>query len=117
MLRTRLALARYRRRGQPVPNALRYFYLLDASLKAGRAYRPDSYPGTLTLFRAEQPRLPDGWEPDDRLGWGPHARDGVEIVEIPGHHGAHIREPHVQVLARKLNEAIGRWLATAVGAG
>jgi thioesterase domain-containing protein len=88
------------------PHEVRYFQLLDAFIRATRQYTVRPYAGTLTLFRTEE-RLPEElFAPDPMMGWGHLAEGGISIVDIPGHHGAHIKEPFVGILAAKLRVAL-----------
>ena len=36
------------------------------------------------------------------MGWGGLAAGGLDIYEVPGRFGAIIKEPHVQVMAERL---------------
>jgi amino acid adenylation domain-containing protein len=61
------------------------------------------YPGRITLFRPiEAPvSVPT---PHDR-GWGPLAAE-VEVHPVPGQHHSMVKEPHVESLARRLEECL-----------
>ena len=39
---------------------------------------------------------------DSTLGWGQYASTPVEVSDIPGDHLSILKQPHVQVLAKKL---------------
>ena len=69
-------------------------------------YVPPEYPVDVVLFRAaeEMEGMPSGFDP--RLGWEKYAKGGVRIFEVPGDHGSHLQEPHVQTVALKLNELL-----------
>lgn len=77
-----------------------------SALKAKKTYVPRPYGGKLTLFRAS--RQPSWFLPDPQLGWGRLAAGGLEIHEVPGHHGALTHEPRVAVLAVTLEECLAR---------
>jgi len=62
-----------------------------------------SFPGRLHLFRAQE--QPFGCVPEPTLGWGPYAEDLV-IVEVPGYHERMLQEPHVDAVARRLEELL-----------
>jgi thioesterase domain-containing protein len=66
-------------------------------------YSVRPYPGRVTLFRpSDAPfAVPT---PRDR-GWGKLAA-AVDVHFVPGQHHSMVKEPHVQVLARKLNECL-----------
>lgn len=81
-----------------LPKAIRN--VQHSGRKAAKNYQPKPYPGRIILFRATQQPL--GIYPDPNLGWGELALGGLEIHDIPGYHGAIIREPRVRVLAEKL---------------
>jgi thioesterase domain-containing protein len=68
--------------------------------QANRKYEPKPYAGKLTLFRAVE--QPYDIHPDRSNGWEPLAAGGLEIFDIPGHHGAIMREPRVRVLVETL---------------
>jgi hypothetical protein len=70
-----------------------------------REYRPQVYPGRLTLFLADE--QPMGYY-DPQLGWGGLAAGGLEIQTVPGDHESIVKEPHVQVLATKLRACLCR---------
>lgn len=63
-------------------------------------YRPQSYPGRAILYRARE----SPWSGD--LGWGKVITGQLDVQEVPGSHDTFIREPHVRVLARRLNAAL-----------
>jgi thioesterase domain-containing protein len=49
------------------------------------------------------------WRVRDKFhGWGPWTRGGVEMLHVPGRHFTFLREPHVQTVARMLNECLRR---------
>ena len=68
-----------------------------ANLRAAHIYQPQPYPGTVTLYRAEQQPL--GINPDPTLGWGTVGIENLVIHEVPGHHGSILFEPRVEKMA------------------
>jgi hypothetical protein len=62
-----------------------------------RTYRPEPYPGPITLFRAEQRAMP---APAD-LGWAYLAGGGLEIRQLPGDHAGVIRGAGAERLAEE----------------
>jgi amino acid adenylation domain-containing protein len=84
------------------PVELRFLYLQEVCFRARRRYRPGRFAGKILLFRAERQPLGDLFEPDPYLGWGGLAAEGITVHDVPGHHGLHIREPNVRVLAETL---------------
>jgi thioesterase domain-containing protein len=65
-----------------------------------RAYRPGVYAGRITLLRAAE--QPPGASPEPDMGWGRHARGGVEVRGVPGDHLSMLQEPHVDRLAEEV---------------
>jgi amino acid adenylation domain-containing protein len=81
-----------------------YKVISDNHKEAFRNYLPNIYPGRVTLFRS---MLRDSkYYNDPQLGWGELATAGVEIHEIPGDHETMISEPHVLILAEKLQASL-----------
>ena len=65
-----------------------------------RAYRPQPYPGRLTLFKAGD-RASDPAD-GQAMGWDQWAMGGVAIQTVPGSHQNMIFTPHVETLAERL---------------
>lgn len=65
-----------------------------------RDYEPRQYPGRVTLFKAADQSVLLGLDPE--LGWGPVAKGGVEVYEVPGDHMTILDRPRVAHLAEKL---------------
>ena len=86
----------------PLPMAIKR--VQESGNRAADIYVPQPYQGKVTLFRATQ--QPKGIYPDPTLGWEKLALGGLEIHDVPGHHGAIVREPRVRLLAKKLNECL-----------
>jgi thioesterase domain-containing protein len=75
----------------------------EANRCAAGAYLPRPFAGMITLFRAEGPSDVVGVElTEPTMGWGSLAESGLKVHSIPGTHDAIFREPHVRVLAEKL---------------
>lgn len=81
----------------------RYIQIENRIRSANRRYRPQKYPGKITLFRASNQPL--GIIPDPTLGWEGIPAE-LEIHEVPGHHGSIVAEPYVGTLAKSLTECI-----------
>jgi len=95
----------YLRAGRRVPPCLRMQYFLDVSLKAGRAYVPQVYPGRVLFFRAEQ-------SPDNlQVEWHKLVAGAWESHVIPGDHSALFQEPHGRILAEYLASALHKELS------
>ena len=71
---------------------------------ATKRYVPLPYKGRITLFRASKQGA--HIQPDPHLGWTRIAEGGLEVYEVPGHHGAIIYEPRVGVLAQRLAQCL-----------
>ncbi len=90
-------------RGRSIPKFLHR--AKDVNWFAALRYEAQPYLGRVTLFRAATPEsFVDILDTD--LGWGPLARGGVEIHEIPGTHRKMMREPNVRILAREVGKAL-----------
>jgi thioesterase domain-containing protein len=77
-----------------------YSRFLNAHYRAVRKYSPRPCDLRVTLFRARAQWLLRHTAED--LGWGAVAQCGVEVFEIPGHHGNLFEEPSVASLAERL---------------
>jgi thioesterase domain-containing protein len=88
----------------PLPPTLRK--VENMSRKASNRYVPKAYPGRITLFRAT--KQPAAFNADRELGWSRFAEGGVEVYDVPGHHGAIVYEPRIGILARQLAECLER---------
>jgi len=67
-----------------------------------RRYTPQKYPGRITLYRARAQRLIPSCED---MEWSSVA-ECVGIQSIPGHHMSILKEPHVRMLAEKINREL-----------
>jgi thioesterase domain-containing protein len=76
----------------------RLLQVFQANVRADSRYRPQRYPGEVTLFKTAHQ--------DSTWGWGDIAANGVELHQIPGHHMNVLRPPQVQVLAEKLSACL-----------
>jgi amino acid adenylation domain-containing protein len=70
----------------------------EVNYTALRSYVPDVYEGKVTFFCADEEVCPE----ENLTGWQRLARGGVDVVNVPGDHQTMIKEPHVGVLAEKL---------------
>ena len=89
--------------GVTLPGSMRR--VRDINLMAGARYVVRPYAGAITLFRAlygDTSLLPED------LGWSAYARQGVDIVKLPGDHGQVLAEPNVSHLARALTACMNR---------
>ncbi len=83
---------------QPLPKVLRK--IEGETREATKRYVPRPYPSRITLFRASKQGA--HIQPDPELGWTRIAEGGLEVYEVPGHHGAIVYEPRVSALAQQL---------------
>jgi aspartate racemase len=90
----------------PMPYALHYSLIVEANRKLASDYALQVYPGQVTLFRTTDQAVK--YDQFSDLGWSALALGGVEIQEVPGNHLDILKEPHVQVLAKKLKACIDR---------
>jgi amino acid adenylation domain-containing protein len=75
-----------------------------ARVAAIQNYAPARYPGKIWLFRAlDVPQLPGT---DETLGWKDIVDGGVEVVFVDGDHESMFRDPHVDILSRRLRQAL-----------
>jgi acyl transferase domain-containing protein/thioesterase domain-containing protein/acyl carrier protein len=85
-----------------IPRAIRDVQV--GVMQAARTYRLRPYDGDVTLFRATS--QPPGIHPDRSNGWMTLVTGQLVIHDVPGYHGAIIREPRVKVLADLLNQCL-----------
>jgi hypothetical protein len=90
-----------RARGRSIPKFLHR--AKDVNWFAALRYEAQRYPGRITLFRATTPLSFIDMPTDRELGWGPLAKAGVEVHEIPGTHREIMREPNVSMVAREVS--------------
>ena len=78
-------------------------FLHDTNVRASRNYRPKVFEGRTVLFCAE---LYAWAHPDVHESWNELVKGGVEMRRVPGQHFNLIEEPHVQGLAKELQECL-----------
>ena len=96
----RFLIRTFLRLGKLVPAKLRTFYITDTYDHAVPMYHPRTYPGRITVFKAER-----AWGPTD-LGWRDLAGGGIDSEIVPGDHYTMIQEPQIEQLSRKLARAL-----------
>jgi amino acid adenylation domain-containing protein len=72
--------------------------------RAVRAYRPRSYPGAITLFRAMDRSVTGTYS--RTLGWGRLAQGGVRVIDVPGTHSTVLRPGSEPPMAAKLRDCL-----------
>ncbi|QRX95959.1 MULTISPECIES: thioesterase domain-containing protein [Streptomyces] len=95
----------------------RLFRMFQAHWRAILSYQPGSGDEDLALLRATA-ELPEILRPmhraaqslheDPTHGWGALTTGHVEVVDVPGDHLVLLEGPHVNVVARRVAEAIER---------
>src|SRR6266567_2944670 len=91
---------------RPLPYQLRFVYLQEVCFAARRRYQLRPFTGKIDLFRVEHQPSVDLFEQDPFLGWNGMALGGIEVHDLPGHHGQHLREPNVKVLGQKMLQCL-----------
>jgi non-ribosomal peptide synthetase component F/thioesterase domain-containing protein len=81
-------------------NPRRFRTISDANAFAASIYTPGVFPGRLILFRT---RMAGAYLTldDPAMGWGSLASE-IQVHEVPGDHDDMTAEPHVRILAQKL---------------
>jgi thioesterase domain-containing protein/acyl carrier protein len=74
--------------------------------RAAAQYVPPVWPGSLILFRVEEPHI-DGFDYPE-MGWQGMAQGGIAIYDLPGSHLFMLSEPSVGLVAQRLLGAIER---------
>jgi amino acid adenylation domain-containing protein len=110
--RARLPLLRmWLDRGRLPPRLLGRLPVIATYLLAASEYAPRrQLDGELMLFRAMRGTDVDApfidFFTDPAFGWAARATRGVRVIDVPGGHNSMLQEPHVSVLAARLQEAI-----------
>jgi amino acid adenylation domain-containing protein len=78
-------------------------HVYNTNMRALDLYRPRPYAGRVTLFNAEE--TDPAMLRDPLYAW-PGLAAEIEVHTVPGKHDTMLMEPHVAVLARKLEEAL-----------
>lgn len=105
----------YLKLGRSLPHHLCKELVAEANMQATREYRPQVYPGRVTLMRASEPAsftkpyLPTSEDWHNRKP--NHSLDeltsgGLSIHDVPGDHYSIFQEPNVQTLAQKLKACL-----------
>jgi len=69
-------------------------------------YAPPVWPGSLALFRVEEPRVEGFNYPE--MGWAGLAQGGIVAYDIPGSHATMLSEPAVGFIAERLLDLLKR---------
>ena len=85
--------------------ARRLLAVYQANLRAFAAYRPQPYPGPLTLFRPE-----DAQAERSVNGWDTVLTGAIDLQPVAGDHYTMLAPPRVRLLAQRLRACIDRGL-------
>ncbi|MCP4699232.1 MAG: polyketide synthase, partial [Gammaproteobacteria bacterium] len=77
-----------------------FLHLFKVNSRAMQAYRPQIYPGKIVFFRAREKDAYNAKSPE--RAWLDLAREGLEMIDVPGNHISMNEPPHVLVLAERL---------------
>ncbi|MEG4457204.1 beta-ketoacyl synthase N-terminal-like domain-containing protein [Microcoleus sp. N9_A1] len=83
-----------------LPQIRQFLDLFKAHAQAMKNYIPQTYPGRIIFFRANEQNEVNPKNPE--LPWIEVATVGVEVREVPGNHITMNYPPHVQVMAEQL---------------
>lgn len=101
-------LAAYEVAGRPIPDSLWELKFIQANQIAADHYEIAPYPGSITVFHAEDEVFDAEAFKQSGLGWNELAAGGIDVVGVPGGHLSMLAEPHVEVLAAELRKAMER---------
>ena len=84
---------------QPIDNVLE-----DTMFRAVNGYRPDTYPGPVTVFQCKD--RPADIYFNSAESWRSVVAGELRVYEIPGNHRSMFLEPNVTILARLLEDCL-----------
>jgi amino acid adenylation domain-containing protein len=93
----------HRRLGRPLPPWMRY--PADILIYCFYRYRPRPYAGRVLFFLSAD--WPKGPFRDALLGWEGYLTGPLEVCEVSGDHRQIFQEPHVLIMAEKLDRSLG----------
>ena len=80
---------------KPRPEDLRQWLMVYCNFNCLHTYETRPYSGKITLFRSSYSNIKDRF-----YGWQDIAKGGVQIINIPAHHGSFVESPD---LGKELN--------------
>ncbi|HLO03360.1 MAG TPA: thioesterase domain-containing protein, partial [Symbiobacteriaceae bacterium] len=86
------------------PRMGQLYQVYCAHVEAMEEYTPGPYSGSAVLFQASG--TAGVAATGDSLGWGSYVAGGVQAIPVPGDHYSMMSDPHIQVLAQRLNEQL-----------
>ncbi len=91
-----------------LPENDQHLDIMDANTQALDEYTFQVYQGTMTLLRTEDRYREEvvGIEYDPQFGWGDLIARRIDVHYVPGSHRSLLHEPHIQVLAEKLQACL-----------
>ena len=91
--------------GVGIDQARRLLHIYKNNVRAIRSYAPQVNPCRITLFRSSE-HLTETRNP--ATGWTSLTVQEMEIYDVPGNHFSMNREPHVRILAERLQNCINQ---------
>lgn len=83
----------------------RLMRVYDADSRATVSYRPQTYPGRIVYIQSEEAT------PDTIQAWREIASGGLDLFDAPGDHVGMMKEPHVRVVADRLQACLAAILS------
>jgi thioesterase domain-containing protein len=88
-----------------------FLEVYENNVNSVKAYMPETYSGSVVLFRGEDvlPEVEEEYPEiygDSALGWGSLVSGEITIHQVPGNHLSMIAAPNVQVLAKSMRESL-----------
>ena len=80
-------------------------YLLHRVVLVQNQYKPDSYQGTVVLFKAHDATT-QYLHAGDYMGWEAHIDGHIKVVNIQGSHNSMMTEPHLTKLSAALSQEL-----------
>jgi thioesterase domain-containing protein/acyl carrier protein len=105
-LRLKMRVRLMHRLGRSLPDDVRLQYLLEAHMKAVINYIPEIYPGQITIFRARESEKDN--PADSPMGWGPLARQGLQLMVFDGSHADVYNPAYAPQIAEMLKQCIAQ---------
>jgi hypothetical protein len=87
--------------GLSIPYEHRPPYYDRLCVRASRGYVPKAYPGHITMLSAV------GNSERQKTHWGPLARGGLTVLELPAGHDDMVLPPHSKLLAEYFDACLG----------
>ncbi|NWF60957.1 MAG: AMP-binding protein, partial [Fischerella sp.] len=100
----------------PIFSAFQHVKIMDANIQAVTEYVLQVYPGNMILLRTEDKNRQKavGVKYDLQFGWGNLVAGQLDVDFVPGSHTTMLEEPHVRVLAEKLQTCLDHALAEII---